>query len=561
MDADITSFFDSVPHRLLPDRLLPEVDSPRLAGLIDDWIHAWIWNGKRVRRLTRGIPQGSPLSPLLANFFLSPLDLELEKSGCRMVRYADDFLILARTPAEARSAASHASSLLKSLGLELNTRKTVEVTFDQGFTFLGAWFHGDRVFLPWRMGPKPKGRILEITRPMPARALAEWKQRGKRSNSPRWRAKSPDRNGPQPVTAKGSQFVANLYITEQGAVVRKSGERLLIEKDSRVALDLPYHRLESVLIFGNVQITAHAMGEMLEKGVTLSLFSRHGSFRGALVPPEHRNIQLRISQHDLYRDEARSLAAAASVVDAKLANCIWVLERFRARRPDGEATDRGLQALQSARSSLDGAKDHSSMLGVEGAAARAYFEALMDYNTSGFPWLGRRKHPATDPVNALLSLTYTLLTQELNGLLEAAGLEPGLGVLHEPEYGRPALALDLLEPFRSPVADRFVLALLNRGCFAQADFEQSGQSQPCHLTHDALKRYFGSWEKWMGGKDETERAPGGGYRRILREEARRFAAFVRDGGVWKPYLCEPPAKQESESSEGGEPWNTSSVTI
>jgi CRISPR-associated protein Cas1 len=246
--------------------------------------------------------------------------------------------------------------------------------------------------------------------------------------------------------------VAFLYLVEQGSILRKAGDRLLIEKDDELLLDLPYHKLETVLLFGNVQVTTQAMGELLEKGVGLSLFSRQGMYRGSLSPPRGKNVDLRIAQFEAFRDHQRALDIARRIVAAKLENSLAVLDLQRRHNPAPATFDEGRTALESAVSKCAAAEDVAALDGVEGAAARRYFELLMSFHKSEMVWPGRIKHPATDPLNALLSLTYTLLMNELSALLEGVGLDPYLGFLHQPDFGRPSLALDLVEAFRSAVA-------------------------------------------------------------------------------------------------------------
>ena len=149
------------------------------------------------------------------------------------------------------------------------------------------------------------------------------------------------------------------------------------------------------------------------------------------------------------------------------------------------------------------AVDLAALDGVEGAAAREYFSLVMQFNRSEMAWPGRVKHPATDPLNALLSFTYTLLMREVSGLLEGAGLEPYLGFLHQVDYGRPSLALDVVEPFRHPVADRFVLTMVNMRVLDAPDFEEGGPGHGVFLKPAGMKRYFADYaERWMLGKAE-----------------------------------------------------------
>jgi CRISPR-associated protein Cas1 len=165
----------------------------------------------------------------------------------------------------------------------------------------------------------------------------------------------------------------------------------------------------------------------------------------------------------------------------------------------------------------------------------------MGFNRSGFTWPGRQKHPPPDPINALLSLTYTLVMHELLGLLEAAGLDPYLGFLHQLEHGRPSLALDLLEAFRHPVADRFVLALLNQAILAEKDFRPADDYPGMALTREAAGRYFPEYEKGMLA------APGGrpSFRASLKAEVEMLARHFCDGSPWTPYDSGAAVEEEA----------------
>jgi CRISPR-associated protein Cas1 len=343
--------------------------------------------------------------------------------------------------------------------------------------------------------------------------------------------------------------VAYLYLTEQGSILRKAGDRLLVEKDDEVLLDLPYHKLETVMLFGNVQVTTQAMGEMLEKGVNLSLFSRQGQYHGSLAPPRGKNIDLRIAQFETFRDHERALKNARATVAAKIANGVAVLDLMRRHADPGGDFDTRRNALAAAVESVGGAADIAALDGMEGAAAREYFGLAMQFNKSEMQWPGRVKHPSTDPLNALLSLTYTLLTHEASALLEGAGLEPFLGFLHQVDYGRPSLALDVVEPFRHPVADRLVLMLVNKGLVEAADFVSGGPGHGMYLEPKAMRRYFAEYERWMLAKAEGRT----NFRECLRSDVERLCASLRGGVAFEPWRF-----RALEETEGG--CNTSSAT-
>jgi CRISPR-associated protein Cas1 len=524
-----------------------------------------VWDGKRVTKLRRGIPQGSPISPLLANFFLEDFDRELEKSGRKLIRYADDFLVLAKTQEDAAQALAESERLLAAEHLLLNPEKTRIIDFEHGFRFLGALFQGQAIWVPWK-NDRVKGRILFMAPPLPPEMRARWETAPPRSAM----EMALDRSGAIAMTARAGGKatapaatarerrmapVAFLYLMEQGAILRKAGDRFLVEKEDEVLLDLPYHKLENVLLFGNIQVTTQALAELLEKGVNLSLFSRQGQYRGSLAPPRGKNIELRVAQFERFRDGTRALELARAIVAAKIANGLAVLARYRARNEAGAAFDDRRKEIESTAAALAGAKSVAEVDGFEGAAARAYFDAVMQFNKSGMEWPGRRKHPAPDPLNALLSLGYTLVMHELTALLEGAGIDPYLGFLHQVDYGRPSLALDLMEAFRHPVVDRLTLTLVNRAMLTAEDFHSGGERPGVFLAPAAMRKYFGEYERWMLARGDAKETPDerASFRDLLKSEVEKLAVALREGKPFEPYRFDV---QVSEAE-----CNTSSVTI
>jgi CRISPR-associated protein Cas1 len=340
--------------------------------------------------------------------------------------------------------------------------------------------------------------------------------------------------------------MAYLYLTEQGSVLRKIGNRLVVEKEDAILLDTPYHKLEAVLVFGNVQITTQAMAELLDVGIPVSLLSREGALRGSLDPPQGKNVLLRMAQFELHGHPEKSMQLARRAIDAKLANCAAVLGAFGDRECAQSAETRtALEHIAGAREKALAAETIDALDGIEGSAARAYFHALMERNKSAFAWQGRVRHPATDPINALLSFGYTLVTNELAALVETAGLDSYLGCLHQIDYGRRSLALDLVEPFRAPLVDRLVLTVLNRRQFERDDFEEA-EGGGWYLQHAAAKRFLAEYERWMLHGPAKEK--GIGFREALRESVRSYAGALRasDPAAYEPFLYREPREHGEE---------------
>ncbi len=331
--------------------------------------------------------------------------------------------------------------------------------------------------------------------------------------------------------------MATLYLTEQGSILRKTGDRIIVEKDDTVLLDVPCHKVDSVLIFGAVQVTIQALSELLEHEIELALFTRHGRLKGQLTPIKSKNIVLRMAQFERVRDPAFVLTTARAVVRAKVENGITVLRRFAYNHPERKSgLDSAVVEMERELGEVDRAADLPALNGIEGMAARAYFNGFGQLILTGLPFPGRKRRPAPDPINALLSFGYTLIANELHSLLDGIGFDPYLGFFHQVDYGRPSLALDLMEEFRHPLVDRLTITLVNKGILKEEDFAPDPASGSMHLKPDAMKVYFQHFERWL----KDERAPSAegqkvGFRRCFQLQAQRMAETLRGGKPYEPF--------------------------
>jgi CRISPR-associated protein Cas1 len=239
-----------------------------------------------------------------------------------------------------------------------------------------------------------------------------------------------------------------LYLTEQGAVLRRIGERLVVTKDREVLEDVPIIHVGQVVVMGNIQLTTPVVALLLQRDIDVVFLSSRGKFRGRLMTTGSKFAQLRHRQLRLMDDEKAVLNVARELVAAKLTNQAHLLERLGARGAAREIV-RDVQKARRA-STLDGLRGH------EGAAGARYFAALKRLVPAQWGFTKRIYHPPTDPVNALLSLGYTLLLKDTTAAVQLVGLDPFLGFFHAIDYGRPSLSLDLMEPFR-PMVDRLVM--------------------------------------------------------------------------------------------------------
>ena len=331
--------------------------------------------------------------------------------------------------------------------------------------------------------------------------------------------------------------MANLYLTEQSSILRKSGDRLIIEKDDAVLLEVQCHKIEAVLIFGNVQFTTQVVHELFEHGIEMAIFTRTGRLIGQITSPSPKNIMLRIQQFKRYWDNGFRLAFSKAVVIGKVKNCLTLLRQFIYNHPQMDMKPQMAQ-IEEAILSINAAQTAGQLNGIEGNAARAYFDAFGKMILGDFVFPGRKKRPPPDPVNAMLSLSYTMIFNEIASLLDGIGFDPYLGYYHEADYGRASLAADLMEEFRAPVAERFVLYLVNNRIFKEDDFYANPKGG-IYFTAEAMKRYFAEYERMIDREfihPETKEAST--LRKAFRIQAEKMAHVLQDDRPYVPFILD-----------------------
>jgi len=281
--------------------------------------------------------------------------------------------------------------------------------------------------------------------------------------------------------------MATMYVTEQGARIEKEYRRFLVTKEDEVLMAVPAARLDQVVLVGRVGVTTPALQALLREGVGLSLVSRAGQLQGRLVPPTGKNIPLRHRQYERAQDPAFCLAVSRAVVEGKLRNCRALARRWARTRPEIPAAP--IERIERAVDAAARAPDLASLRGIEGEGTRNYFAVWRRALEPGFGFERRTRRPPRDPANALLSLGYTQLTDNLVAACEVVGLDPYDGFFDADKYGRPALALDLVEEFRSVIVDSVVLNVVNRGMLAADDF-QPGRAGGVYLKREALRVFL-----------------------------------------------------------------------
>lgn len=308
-----------------------------------------------------------------------------------------------------------------------------------------------------------------------------------------------------------------LYVQEQGARIGLEGERIVVTGRKGDKLEARLPNTSQICLLGNVQISTQALRALLERDIPVAFFTSGGWYQGRAIGFEPKNIELRLAQFRAADDVERCLVFARTFIVAKIKNCRTMLRRNHAS-PDAVVL---FELEQLARKAAD-TDAVESLLGIEGSAARVYFGAfsgMLKGDVGAFDLQGRNRRPPRDPINALLSFAYALLAKDLTLALQATGLDPMLGFYHKARFGRPALALDLMEELRPLVADSMVLSAINTRVVTDSDFERSPVG--VSLSSPARKRLILAYERRM---EQLVRHPVFGYRisyrRMLEVQAR-----------------------------------------
>jgi len=312
------------------------------------------------------------------------------------------------------------------------------------------------------------------------------------------------------------------YVQQGGTKLGVQGDLLVVKERGKKVGEAQLPRTSQVAVFGGVQVSTQAVRRLLRDDIPLLYYSAGGWFYGWTRGHGSKNVELRRAQFRVADDAARSLDLARTFVTGKIANQRTVL-----RRNGRDARD-ALEKLARLRRKAEHAPSLEALLGLEGSAARLYFETfpgLLRGDFADFEPNGRNRRPPRDPINALLSFLYALLAKDWTLACATAGLDPYLGFFHQPRFGRASLALDLMEEFRPLVADSVVLTVSNTRALGPTDFVARGVGVA--LSSRARKKLIGAYERRL---DETITHPVFGYRisyrRTFEVQARLLGRYL-----------------------------------
>jgi len=526
-ESDINDFFPSVNCQRVYDRLRALFYDDPLLEQIAAWLAAPVMLDGEVRE-RHGLPQGAPLSPLLANLLLDDFDSDMQTAGFRLIRFADDFVVMCKSEAEARRAHAQAAESLAEHQLQLKPEKTRQRPMDQGFKYLGYVFVNDMALDVGGGGTlAPVAALrdnhwLARVAARPLRAID-----GPNSLDAFCRNKTVD---PEATLQLGQRRDTGTFVCVTGAtsLISTHQGRVRVERDEKTIAELPWQGLQALLLVGPHHITTPALRAAMANDVPVHFAAASGFYQGVSWrgEPQQWGPGLWVLQQQRAESLASALTVAKALVRARLQQ---QAETLRQRQLDGS------EAIKRQFGAVDRATSLSTLNGIEGSAARQYFAALSRLLSPEWQFSGRQRRPPPDPFNVLLSLGYTQLYAYTDSILRVDGLLPWQGFYHQAHGRHAALASDLMEPFRH-IVERVALTQIGRGSLTPADFTQSASG--CQIHNGARRAYMAALQARFDSPTRTKgrEQPESVFQQLHRQNLSLIAWLQGDEpfNAWSP---------------------------
>lgn len=449
IESDIEDFFPSVDLKLLTqiiNYMLPSKDVI-LKEVIRKCISAgYTLNGIYHER-SRGLAQGSPLSPVLANLYLDSFDEEVKSWNVRMIRYGDDFIIMARSQEEAEAVLLRTESFLSFLGLKIKKEKTAIKHYRDGFKFLGMTFDRD----------------------------------GEQADDEEW----------------ARLFKKPLYITEPYLFLALNGDAIEIKKNREVVETIPLRRISEIMVMEKTVFSTALLARCSESKIPFTIALNTGYYITTVKPDSKKYYEISSAHTNKYANlsETEILCLAKEFAAGKIKNYIAMF-----RQKHGHTLP-VVNELQFYMQRIFSAADREQVRGFEAAAAKKIYQMLNDSIDDEFFHIRKRARKKPDAINSLLNLGYYMLFSRINATVRAIGLNPYLGFLHNPEDSYESLVCDIEELFRARI-DKLIVRSINLKIIKKDDFIDTEKG--CYLKNDAVKKFIKQFEAEMiikGGKN------------------------------------------------------------
>lgn len=508
VDGDIKTFFDEVPHKPLLDRLERAIGCARTVDLVERWLDAYCDS-------ERGLPQGMPLSPVLANLHLDAIDEKIERGGVRLVRFADDFLLLCRSEAVAREALARMVALLREAGLRINPEKTAIRRFEEATRFLG------RLFV--------RGLVLEDVDDGIATS----------NDAPAAQPDDAEDDSTEPPGDESSDHAPRLrwlYVHEPGRVVAPRGHGFSVregEDGPEVAAIQPGWA-DGIEIGPAARIDDEALRLAMAARTAVVFTSSDGGMLAAVEPAPAERAALHLDQARIVLDSERRTDFARRIVAGRLRNQRVLLKRLN-RKKKIEAVDRAAHEIGRLAKLARIQQTTDEAMGVEGRGARLYWPALGLLVNAPLTFENRERRPPPDPVNLALSFLSTRLAADMAALIARRGLHPGFACLHASQDGRASLALDLMEEFRAPLAEGLAVFLFNARRLKPEEFscDENGHLRAAQTAIRTMIRAYEAWLARPVTNPQDDRRTN--WRGLMEAQVLAYMRHVRRLGEYEAY--------------------------
>ncbi|NER45264.1 MAG: type I-D CRISPR-associated endonuclease Cas1 [Symploca sp. SIO1A3] len=323
--------------------------------------------------------------------------------------------------------------------------------------------------------------------------------------------------------------MGTIYITHEDSFIGKVDERITVKVDKQKLLDVPLTKVNGIVVVGRATVSPAVVAELLNRHIPLSFIRATGKYLGRLEPEMTKNIFVRKAQWQAAGESKQAVHVVRGFVRGKLKNYRYSLRR-RERNSSGLDLQGAITRIDKVIAPINSTSSINSLRGLEGSGSAAYFGCLNQLiQGSEFEFEARRRRPPTDPVNSLLSLGYSLLRHDVQSALNIVGFDPYLGYLHVERYGRPSLALDLMEEFRPVIVDSVVCSAINKHLLKPGDFTSEPVSNAVSLTPEGLKVFLRLYEQKKQSKFKHP---------VLKRQCTYQEAFEIQARLLAKYLME-----------------------
>lgn len=474
VEADITRCFETIPHDPLLALLEQVLSDTKGAAQLIDLVALWLEHaGQVLGSLGVGLPQGSPLSPLLSNLYLDQLDDALAADNIALVRFADDFVLLARSYDAAHRALKRTGEVLERHGLMLHSEKTEIRAFEDPFEFLGHVFVRSFVL---KSAGDPAEDVMALMRDVGRQDIDQ-------ADTTR-----------QHKAAGYDAVTRVLHLQTRGRRIVLSNLSFEVQTDdARPLITLAHGRVDRIEIGPGVTFGPEVIEHALATDTDLAFVASDGATLGWLSRPGFNRARLHLAQAQLLDNPERAAALARAIVDARLRNMRTRLQVLNRGGSDSEVIH-AAKSIGRVIRKLPGASGVAELRGHEGEGAALYWPALGRL-CPGAATPFRRQRPARDPLNAALNYLTALLTRDVRAAVIGAGLHPGFGVLHSPTDGNEACVYDLMEPSRALYAEGVAVGLFRRGTLKSEMFTR--QDKGVRIATEGRRALIKSYESAM----------------------------------------------------------------